>query len=227
MPIGTPVSLGTAVPSGFTTTTSVSISAGIQANDLVVVLLGPFDSTTGSVSSVSDGTNTYTQAVGAKSAGNGFGFEIWFSANCSAVSSSTNVTATYSTSVNMKMAVVRVPGALTVSPKDATASNTTASATPSVSTGALAQASEIVFGAVGCNSQSGAYTEATGFTNVINSNTGNLFFGAGYKVVSSSSSVTYNPTLTALPSDLGIGVVSFKGTASSAVYGSTRLLLGV
>lgn len=106
---------------------------------------------------------------------------------------------------------ISVPGitALDVNPAGNTSAGTAA---PSISTGTLAQAEEIVLGFIGVSSgNSDTYTESAGFTSATAQGilTNKLHFA--YQIVAATTSVTFAPTLgTSRP--VAYNAVSFKGS---------------
>lgn len=92
----------------------------------------------------------------------------------------------------------------------------------SLATGTLALASEIVIGVFNTNGNAVTWTEASGFSTLHN----DTFSITSYEIVSSSSSVTWNPTFTAT-GPLNAVLASFKATqaaASSTNVGAERYL---
>lgn len=227
MSIGTPTSLGSnSSQSSTNSTITITTSAAITAGNLAVAFFS-FGSGGPTVSSVSDGTNTYTLAVRQKSASGNFTDEIWYKENASAVSSGATITATLSASTTggfgFAAYAAQVSGIATSSSLDKTASSNTNSTSPSVSTGTLSQSSEIVFASSSVNAGGNtcAYTEASGFTNLFKLySQSQEDCAVAYQIVSSTSSVTYNPSWSNSGGNgMETMVASFKA-ASSAVSGT-------
>jgi hypothetical protein len=217
--IGTPESLGyggtaSGGPISYNTT------AAIQTSDLVVFAVTGYENAgnTFNVSGVSDGTNTYSHAGSTNlyqfSAGNYAVLDFWYTCSATAVPSGTTVTATTANgdfAYSGLISGVRVTGmkstsCLDVTPSPYTSSSTT---TPSASTGTLAQAHEVVFGATHVDATN-SITESSGFTTInqpADAYRKNMFC---YEVTSSTGSVTYAPTLGS-SGYISSGVVSFKG----------------
>lgn len=194
MAIGTPTLVGTSITSGSLTTT-----ANIIAGSLVVLAVSVFNTT---VTAVSDGTNSYTQALGTE-ANSRYG-ALWYKANAQAVASGATVTITLGTAGKGMAAVMAQTSGFGATPFDTTgagASNPTSgiSNAPSVTTGTLSQTSEIIFG-VTSGGQSGAptYTESANFSpigNAINTGGNEAYCWLSYDIVSSKVAVTYAPSL--------------------------------
>ncbi len=185
-PIGTPANLGSNVNSAGSTTVAFTSGSNIAAGDLVVVVVIA-QGASNYASGVSDGTNTYTAAVQVLNAAN-VTCEIWYKTNAAAVTTPT-ITATFPVSKTYRIiGAARVTGAN--GGLDKTASSTTGG---SISSGTLTIAKEAVFGA-GCGNTANTYSESASFTNVWSYSNPNPASGQGYDVVSSTGSVTYNPT---------------------------------
>ena len=209
--IGVPQSLGTggaapSCPSGTLTTT-----ANILSGDLVIVSVGEANNSA-IVSTISDGTNSYTRAVTTLH-GVARG-EIWYKANAAAVASGATITVTMSaTATSCNIQAARVSGIIPSSPLDAApAGNNTATTTPTVASGTLAQANEILFGAL-WDALGTTATESSGFTTITLQNATGVegtTMLLSYKIVAATTTVTYAPTI-------GTGtlqvtnLVSFKG----------------
>jgi hypothetical protein len=215
--IGTPTSLGTGSNSGASvTTTTITTGANIVAGDCAVVGWYTADGVTAarSVSSVSDGTNTYTRLNNFSNGTNEYHMEIWYCANCSAVSSGGTITITHTSSGGGGS--MRSAGAFTVSgiissPADTapTGEYLASSTTPSVASGALAKANEIVVG-MNASSSAGSYTEDAEFTNVNTITQSGQILHLSYNIVAATTSVTFNPTWSSAGTQVTI-VGSLKG----------------
>lgn len=196
MAIGTPVSLGFEAPSGTVTTISLVAAANILAKDLVVVGFQYDDAVASTGSSVSDGTNTYTKILRAIKATNVGVTELWFCANCIAVTSPTITVTMSAGTVTPAMQAGRVSGVAVV-PLDQSASAQGTGTTPSVTSGTLSQAKEIAFGyCMGRNT----FTETppAGWTelNIGDSQNPQTSF-LDYIIVNATTALTFNPTISA------------------------------
>jgi hypothetical protein len=221
--IGTPTSAG----SGGATTSVASLAftttAALVAGNHVVVAIAMKSSAGASVSSVSDGTNSYTQAA-FKVSTNGTvdRVELWYKENAAAVSSGATLTITLSaalgaTNPGINAGIVQLSGMLTASSLDSAAignafnnSGTTLTAT----TGTLATNNEIVFGVLTQGAGS-AYTESATFTNIF-ADVGGANRGAlslGYDIVSATTAVGYTPSVATL-TGLAAIAAPFKGAAA-------------
>lgn len=206
MAIGTPVNLGVTGTSGDGVTSAFGVAtvAAIPGGDLVVLAIVIVNQTAAvTVSSVSDGTNTYSKAVsGNDGAANPVDLEIWYCQNALAVGSGATITATLSGAVTsgfpVAMAAAYVSGVATsgAADKSATAFDAAGATNVTMTTAALAHASEIAFGATYIGSSSTlTETESNGFANV-----NHIVVGSGielaldYVIESSAAAVTYNPT---------------------------------
>ena len=194
--IGIPSSLGSLISSGgtrpFTTT------GAIIAGNLVVVAFGV---NSGGVASVSDGTNTYTKAKYIQNNSTYTSYELWYCANANAVSSGATVNWTGGDGSNNVNGVVmaQVSGIATSSPYDSFASssgfvNNATSIT--VTTGTLANANEIIFAGsyLDTNTTANQFAEDPTFTNIASRQASYTAISLGYKIVSSTTAVSYVPT---------------------------------
>jgi hypothetical protein len=154
--IGTPVSLGVAQGTGGSTSATMTTTAAIPAGALVVIGIMTGFAGSQTITSVSDGTNTYTRAAGGVwDATGAFVCDLWYKENASPVSSGATITANYSgTSVSGTnvpiFCAAYVTGVIGASSLDKTSSGKQLPGTAyaSGSSGTLSQANEIVFGFV-------------------------------------------------------------------------------
>jgi hypothetical protein len=184
---------------------AITTTNAIVSGDLVFVAIGYNNTGGGVVSTVSDGTNTYSKAAGAKT-GNG-GNEIWYKENASAVGAGASLTVTMTNSTaRLIIEAARVTGIQTSASLDKAVTGTT-----SAITGVLAQASELVVGTFGGFNVT-AITESAGFTNLysLQQSTSQVWENIAYKIAASTGSVTYQPTITGDSSAYVFAVASFK-----------------
>lgn len=221
--IGTPVSLGCQVgPGNAQTSTTLTTAAAIPSGTLAVVgVFTPFG-VAGTVSSVSDGTNSYTQAAHYTwDLANGGIYDLWYKANASAVSSSASLVVSYSTTTSPSaqnppvICAAYVSGVISTSPLDKTAVNITNNGTAysSTSTGTLSQTNEIAFAMLGSYNASHTITEGSGFTNINSGVQGvaNWFTGRmAYRITSATTALNYQPS-TSVNTYGGIALGTFKG----------------
>jgi len=198
---------------GLNTITLTTVAA-IPGGAGVVVCTGNVDGNH-AISSISDGTNSYTKGGGGVTANGITGSEIWYKQNASAVSSGATLTVTGSANfdTNAVFVIAAYVTSLAVTPVDnhpAPGNNTN-----TISTGVLAQASELVIGTfVGYQAANPTYNESAGFTNIaaVSLSAANYVAGGcGYKITNATTSVTYNPSFTNAATNSAIDVVSFKG----------------
>jgi hypothetical protein len=219
--IGTPTLVGSGTNATSTSTLTFTTSATIVAENLVVIAIG-YGSLAATISAISDGTNSYTKAYSQGESGVG-NSQLWYCANAQAVSSGATVTVTGNTSVaagKFVGVVAQVSGVAASSALDS-AGNTNAgsSSTPSVATGTLAQASEIIFGVFGFSSSLTYATEAPGFTNLYNNVLGTTPpLALDYQIVSSNTAVTYAPGYSG-NSSWDVLAAPFKAAAPTSVSG--------
>jgi hypothetical protein len=222
MAIGNPVVLGTATVSGAGQTslaflTSTSVPAGSLITVSYAGLSGVSLST---VSSVSDtGINVYTTAaISGGALSDKIDVELWYAANANIVPTNTTMTVNFTISTGAGfgalISATYVSGIATSLPKDQTATGSVTSSSPSVTTGALAQASEIAIGAAMAGG-SVTVTEASGFTNLVNTVSNTYQCVLDYSITSTTAAVTYNPQWNTSQQS-GIVVATFKGSATAA-----------
>lgn len=232
MAIGTPTSIGVGSFTGTVSGSSLTMttSAAITAGNLVVLVVAMGSNSTPTVSSISDGTNSYTKAFGITGGASTAILEIWYKANASAVGSGATVTVTLSgamsgSSEGWVVQGYQVSGIDLTSPLDKTNTVTTNSTTPSTSSGTLTVPNEIIFGASYNNNGARTYTTASGFTSLLTPiGSFGRSLGIDYKIVASTSTVTYQPTWDNTAAVwLGTGQASFKWTPSVA-FGNLAMM---
>ncbi len=220
MGIGVPTTYGsgsfTAVVAGAVTLTT---SANLLVGALAVVCVASNSATETNVTSISDGTNNYSKAVSVNNTSGSAVCEIWYIANAVAVGSGATLTVDFGNSIANGVEVYASQASgITSSPIDKTNSQIN-SATPSVATGTLTQAVEIIFGciALGGTAPSGL-GESPNFTQLYNHRTSNnnAWIDVGYDIVASTASVAYAPTPTGSGnSNTAVVVATFEGSAST------------
>lgn len=238
--IGTPTSLGSATStttgiSNFTLTTTADITAG----NLVGVLVGLVNfSSTVTVSSISDGTNSYSHNLSATEVDSisHFDLEFWSISNAAHVNSGATLTITLSAPASGTLfsgaaVMLQLPGIATSAAYDSAGATNSdfASTAATVTTGTLAQSNEIVFGGNfnNVNSAAQVYSEDPAFTNLFDEiGTGNMGINLGYKIVSSTTPVTHAPTWSTSADYIELAA-PFKGASSGAAATPQRTLLGV
>jgi len=223
MTIGTPTSIGTVTSAtGNTASIVITTSANIDATNLVVVFVHIPSDALITVSSVSDGTNTYAKAAAIDNGAN-FDSEIWYKEGATAVGSGGSITITLSGTTTGNNGygaeAVKVTGIATTSALDKTATQNASTASPSVTTATLSQADEIAFGTSMQGNGLTTYTEAATFTNLFNVTPGAINrAGDGYKIVAATTAVTYAPTFSASRSTQTV-LATFKAAPQTFVSG--------
>lgn len=215
--IGVPVSLGGATGGSAVTSVTLTTLAAIPAGALVVVGVLFNKAATGSVSSVSDGTNTYSLAQASTWTANNDIEELWYCPNALPVGSGASLVATLSgTSVGTPLiAAAYVTGVALSSPLDGHNATKYAPATAfnSGATATLAQAKEIAFGFAGFYNAAATVTEGSGFTLLVDQVPGGSPFFHGhlaYQIVTATTALNYQPVLSA--SNFGGSIIAtFKG----------------
>lgn len=220
--ITTPVSLGSAISSAATRSTwTLTTTAAIPGGSLVVIGIQAQKSSAISISSVSDGTNTYTRAVGnAWEVGTALVTDLWYKENATAVGSGATITATFSVATDANPSIINaayVTGTIASSSLDKSNSGLTNGATAYASgtTGTLTQANEVAFGFMGdyTGTSNPTVTEGSGFTNVntTSQGSGNFFNSRlSYQIVAATTALNYQPS-TSVNSFGKALIATFKG----------------
>lgn len=218
--IGTPVTLGSTVSSAATRSSAThTTTAAIPAGSLAIVaVFAPFGGAQ-TISSISDGTNSYASAVtNAYDGSTQLVAAIYYKENAAAVSSSATITVTFSGSTITQPTVISalyVTGVQTSSPLDKTNSGTTSAGTTYASgtTGALTQANEIAIGFIGEYNASVTITEGSGFTTLNSPRQGsgsNYNANLAYQIVSATTALNYQPSTSANTYGKAL-IATFKG----------------
>ena len=204
IPISTPVSLGSsisaaAIRSSWTLTTIAAIPAG----SLAVVCTHATFAAAQTVTSVSDGTNSYTAAVtNAFDASTQLVSACWIKENAAAVGSSATITVNFSANTLAQPSIINagyVVGTLSSGSLDKTNSGLQAPGTAYASgtTGTLTQANEIAFGFVDMYNANASITEGAGFTAINTIAQGSGSFAQSrfaYQIVAATTALNYQPT---------------------------------
>jgi len=193
--IGTPRSLGSASQSGSgNTTTVITTTAAINAGDVVVVFFADSSNSLTQVSGIGDGSaNSYVLVV-KENGGSLSNVEMWGVANSAPLPVGTSITITHGLTVASDAnaaGAVAISGLLRSAPVDVT-NKVASTANPSLSTGTLSQANEIVLGA---SVRAGfSYGGAAGFSSLFDVNVpSGTTLAADYVIVASTASVAYTP----------------------------------
>lgn len=208
------VAIGSNYDTGGYTTKGVVTSAPAPIGSTIVVTGGCVGR---SISSISDSTNTYSSRVSRSS--DYLGLSVFYTATplAAQLNSGSTISITYSGACATEgyASIFYITG-LSASSGDVAVSGTAVSAAPSLTSGALSQANEIVIGAIAQYNSSGfnTYTEATGYTMISKSasfGSDGVVLNAAYKTVSATTAVTYNPTPNGVPGAAGaMEIATFK-----------------
>jgi hypothetical protein len=217
--IGTPILIGNQENSPTTITTSVDAPAG----SLIVVAVGCWDNQNSTIISVTDSAlNTYDIAVQATAPS--------VSAPCGiayCLNSTNDLPSGGTITITQSGLVQAILGAWIVSGANGGLDAAPAGVTPgagassvSISTGTLAQANEIVFGFVTTSQSISVLSNPSGFTELWNNTATppgpiDNTMAFSYNIVSSTSTVTYNPSWTSAVNVASV-MASFKATAGAA-----------
>lgn len=220
--------LGTVGATASATTAVITTSAAVAAGDMEICIVGLIngDFSPTVISSASDGTNSMSAVTGTLETSSSTYINMVAKYNASAVSSGATITITFLNSQGNRMVGCYTVSGLTTTPADqSNIAQNAGSTTPSVATGTLAQAAEVVFGAVNVDGSS-TYTEASGFSTLDAMAAGGIgTVHTAYEIVAATTAVTYAPTL-GTSREWSANIASFKGAAAAAAP-PTRALLGV
>lgn len=218
-----PVAIGTGFTAAGNSSITITTSAAIPVGALVCVAVQLNKSSTISVSSISDGTNSYSVAKSVGWDTNTFAeAALWYKENAAAVASSSTITVTLSTTTSgneSQACAFYFPGQqVQTGSLDKTAgASTGASAVTGPSSGAsaaLSQTEEIVvgfFGGYGSAASNPSVSNENGFTLITNaSHDARMVVHAAYKFQNNSTTAaTYAPTFSTTVNG-GCGVATFK-----------------
>lgn len=229
MALGTPVNQGIAGIGTTVTSINLTTLADMAAGDLFVIAV--MRASSGVLSASDSLGNTYTtQSEFTDTESTNRLYFIRCKVTTPIPAGSTIVIAN-SVSTRFAVAAASVSGT-DASPFDQqTAGNAGADTAPtSLATGALAQADEILFGAVAVNSGYGdTFTQPSGWTALTKGGTaGENGVHWGYKIVAATTAQTYGPGALSTSRTWLAGVTAYKAAAALAAPGGRALpLLGV
>jgi len=203
--ISTPVSLGSAAGAGASTSVTLTTAAAIPSGSLVVVGIVVGFNAAQTITGVSDGTNTYTQAVhSAWDATGDVVVDTWYKANASPVGAGASLTATFSSASlgggsNVPVICAGYVSGVVASPLDKTNTGKTNNGTvyASGSTGALSSAKQIAWGFLGFYNATATVTEGSGFTSLVstlNNSANHWSADLTYQIVSATTALNYQPS---------------------------------
>lgn len=209
--IGTPTNLanGSCFATGTPCSgTSLAITVASQpANTFIVVQVAIKGAGVTATTLTDSGGNTYTRLniISSTNLSQAFFY------TSTTVATGTTLTANFSGTPALALAPVYSVSGIACSPLDINGAGTTSTGTsPSIATGTLAQASEIIWGGTIFLSAAGTYTESASFTNrQNNTNFSVAGEGLGSDTTAATTTVTYAPAITS--SEYVANVASFKG----------------
>jgi len=217
----TVTALGSTTSTANDTVITLTVGAGANVGDLVVVVAGSGASARVPSSIADSAGNTYTvPQTGLGPAGGNPGIGIGRSILTAALTSGVStITVTYTgASVRKAMAAIAwaTPGTTPDDQKTA-ANGTTDGAGVTVTSGATTQAAELVVG-VGAHQTSNAndVTQNNSFIEFLDVNVTSKHF-AGYKEITATGTQTYAPTFTAASANWAALVMTFERAASRLV----------
>jgi hypothetical protein len=206
--IGTPVSIATGSNGSAASSIAVTTTTAVLSNDLLVCQVIAFGNP---ITSVSDGTNNYTQAVTQNEVSEYD--DIWYKSGASPVAAGATITASFSGSTNIQIiACIRVAGIISSGALDkvnnAAAVNT---GSASIATGTLSQANEIIIGTYDLGNNTSITINAPiiqiGASQVVQST---ILQAYGYNIVSSTASVNVAGSWSPVSRNI-LELATFKG----------------
>lgn len=192
---------------------SLTISlTGVATGSLLVLAISTSGAGT-SISTVSDGVNTWTRRSGRTFVGSGGGCETWEANNVTG--GNLTVTVTPSGTVNILLAIAEYSGP-SASPFDKQASTSGTSASPnSGATTTTAQADEILVGVISQNSAGGTISPGSGYTlRQSSAAAGGLILNLMDQTVSATG--TYSADATMVSSQWVSQITTYKTAAAAS-----------
>lgn len=213
--IGTPVQLGATTAAAAATTLVLTTTANSPTGNLIVVVASSPQTSANNVVSVADSAgDTYVATTEINNA-SGADARLFYSANSASLPSGGTITVTFASATASHLtAAISVSGMASASPLDAQGAGTISAGgtTPSVSSGTLSKAPELVVGFVHISTGSGnTFTEASGFTanTPADRGAGGSILRWAYQIAPTTTSVTYAPVL-GTAQVYGGNVITFK-----------------
>lgn len=205
--ISTPTSLGSGTSSGAGVTTSLNYSASVPAGALVVVEMSNSNLLTYTTLTDTCG-NTFSAITAAgNNVANNNVVALWYKENATACASGQTLTGTSSVgTANRTIAAVYVTGIIASGSLDKSANGTSGSGVPSIATGTMAQANEIIIGATTSNGTITASSSAA-FTQSLTATPPNS--DMEYRIVAATTTQNFAPTTAS--SGAGVVLGTFKG----------------
>ena len=195
MTISTPVQIGATANGTSATTLVITTTTASPAGAAIIVAIG-FANFATTVTGVTDSAgNTYT--IGTLATGTATRGYFAFSANTLALASSGTITITFAVAVTIKGACAVSVVGLSSAPADTEGAGATGTSTaPTITSAALSQPDEIVFGLTVINNGfTDTFTEDGNFTSDTVAKVSGIAVRSAYQIVSAKTAVTYAPTL--------------------------------
>ena len=195
MTISTPVQIGATANGTSATTLVITTTTASPAGAAIIVAIG-FANFATTVTGVTDSAgNTYT--IGTLASGTNTRGYFAFSANTLALASSGTITITFAGAVTIKGACAVSVVGLSSAPADTEGAGATGTSTaPTITSAALSQPDEIVFGLTVINNGfTDTFTEDGNFTSDTVAKASGIAVRSAYQIVSATTAVTYAPTL--------------------------------
>lgn len=192
--IGTPTDLGNQIQS--TSVTSYFLATAAAASSGLIVVAVAFDGAPTGVGVTDDAGNTYTAASTVCTYNSTFTVRLFYAQVTSSLASGAHITISWTNVRKSAAAAIVVTGLDATAPLDVQGACTSGTNTsgapisPTISTGTLAQANELVLGVSSINSTISAYAANSPFTTLSGTTTAAANIDWGYDITSSTASVT-------------------------------------
>lgn len=197
MALGTPYQIGSSTGTDSATTFTVAVTTATTTGDAIVVAIG--DSNTIAAAITDSKGNVYTSAAGTTT---GQKCSVWVALNTTALTTSDTITVTVnSTTGNHAAIVLGCSGVATASAVDQSPTPTSGTSTnPSITSGTLAQATELCLAVFQNGSGGGAPSGFGAFINLstLHAAASSIWLSLAYDKVAATTAVTASCTITSV-----------------------------
>lgn len=225
--------IGTAQDGTSAGSITITTTAAVAAGDTIVIMPCSRGGTGQDPSSITDSaSNAWTKAASAKAGSISPFCGLWYVANAPAMAIGSTITVTWAATVPVATGAIAITiSGLAASSFDIATANgaSTSTTTPTSGDIATTNAADILIGCIEVSSgDADGFTEGSNFTTIDRLNnataSNNFALHAAYRIVSSTGTYAYQPTLGASRSYVDI-ISSFK-QASAGAPGARMSLLG-
>ncbi len=198
---------------------------GVPAGATIVVVVSG-SSGLGTITPT-DGSNTYTLVQG-KVYNSPVSGAAYYSPNISSLTSGSTITYTTTAAQNCGVSAIYITG-LSTAPLEATitASATSSSSAPSVTSGTPAGTGDVFIGWTALQGAAQVLTRPSGWGTIPTTAAGTFMVGGGNLISTGSTAQSWNPTITGAPAYHGIFAFTAASTGVAAAYYRRRMLIGI